>query len=77
MIRHADERGHLLLDPAVRERREADRAVAGRISTPADIAGAVLFLASDRASYISGQEFLVDGGFVRMLMNLVPRPGFE
>ncbi|GMV45159.1 MAG: 2-hydroxycyclohexanecarboxyl-CoA dehydrogenase [Pseudomonadota bacterium] len=50
---------------------------ARRISTPADIAGAVLFLASERASYISGQEVLVDGGLAQAWLNLIPRPGFR
>lgn len=63
-------------DPAVRQRRE-QIVPAGRISTPADIAGAVLFLASERASYISGQEFLVDGGLTQAWLGLIPRPGFE
>jgi len=63
-------------DPAVRQRRE-QIVPAGRISTPSDIAGAVLFLASDRASYISGQEFLIDGGLTQAWLGLIPRPGFE
>jgi 3-oxoacyl-[acyl-carrier protein] reductase len=33
-----------------------------RLGTPADIAGMVAFLASDHASYITGQVFVVDGG---------------
>ncbi|HEY4066571.1 MAG TPA: glucose 1-dehydrogenase [Burkholderiaceae bacterium] len=33
----------------------------GRLSTPADIAGAALYLASDAAAFISGVEFPVDG----------------
>ena len=36
----------------------------GRIGTPADIAEAVLFLASDRASFITGEYLCVDGGFM-------------
>jgi 3-oxoacyl-[acyl-carrier protein] reductase len=31
---------------------------------PEDIAQAILFLASDRASFVSGQTFVVDGGRV-------------
>jgi 3-oxoacyl-[acyl-carrier protein] reductase len=34
----------------------------GRIGTPEDVAGAVSFLASDDASYITGQVLAVDGG---------------
>lgn len=36
----------------------------GRIGEPQDIAHAVLFLASDEASYITGQTITVDGGMV-------------
>jgi 3-oxoacyl-[acyl-carrier protein] reductase len=36
----------------------------GRLGTPNDIASLVAFLASDSASYITGQTFVVDGGMV-------------
>jgi len=35
-----------------------------RLGKPADIAGMVAFLASEHASYITGQVFVVDGGMV-------------
>ena len=59
----------------VRERRSA-MTTAKRIGRPQDIADAAVFLASDRASYITGQELIVDGGFSQTLMSLVPRPGY-
>jgi NAD(P)-dependent dehydrogenase (short-subunit alcohol dehydrogenase family) len=34
----------------------------GRIGTPADVASAVAFLASDRASWITGETLVIDGG---------------
>jgi len=38
------------------------RIPANRVGEPQDIADAVLFLASDAASYITGQVISVDGG---------------
>lgn len=34
----------------------------GRLGTPEDVAHAILFLASEEASYITGQSIVVDGG---------------
>ena len=38
----------------------------GRTGKPEEIASAVVFLASDEASFISGAEFFVDGGFAQV-----------
>lgn len=40
----------------------ASRVPLGRLGTAEDIAGAMLFLASDLAAYITGQAIVVDGG---------------
>jgi NAD(P)-dependent dehydrogenase (short-subunit alcohol dehydrogenase family) len=62
--------------PGVTERRSAVVPMR-RVGMPQDMADAILFLASDRASYVNGDEIMVDGGYANMLMNLVPRPGYE
>ena len=35
----------------------------GRIGQPVDIANAVLFLASDKASFMTGEYVCIDGGY--------------
>jgi 3-oxoacyl-[acyl-carrier protein] reductase len=42
-----------------------DEVPAGRLGTPREIADAAVFLCSARASYVTGQSLLVDGGLTR------------
>jgi 2-keto-3-deoxy-L-fuconate dehydrogenase len=39
-----------------------DRQRMGRLGTPAEIAAMAVFLASDEASFVTGQPYVVDGG---------------
>ncbi|WP_019929667.1 SDR family NAD(P)-dependent oxidoreductase [Nocardia sp. BMG111209] len=48
--------------PADRDARIAAATPAGRIGTPAEVAAAILWLASDDASYIVGHDLVIDGG---------------
>jgi NAD(P)-dependent dehydrogenase (short-subunit alcohol dehydrogenase family) len=50
-----------LSNPEVRETLAAKSAL-GRIGQPSDVTGAILFLASDAAAYITGSCIRVDGG---------------
>jgi 3-oxoacyl-[acyl-carrier protein] reductase len=42
-----------------------DEVPAGRLGTPQEVADAAVFLCSARASYVTGQSLLVDGGLTR------------
>lgn len=48
-------------------RRRGSVVPLGRVGNPDDIAGAVLFLCSDDASYITGETIYVDGGLLAQL----------
>ncbi len=49
--------------PSERKKKFADLIPLGRSGTPEDVANLVGFLASDKASYITGEVICVDGGF--------------
>jgi gluconate 5-dehydrogenase len=50
-------------DPELKKERQ-DRTILGRWGTPEDLAGIVIFLASESSSYITGQDIYVDGGWL-------------
>ncbi len=45
----------------------------GRFASPLDLAQVIVYLASDRAGYVDGQEITVDGAISSVFMSLVPR----
>ena len=55
--------GEMVVDPAVAQHLQR-RTSLGRWGQPEEIAGAVAFLASDEASYITGHTIAVDGGYL-------------
>ena len=53
-----------------REQAEAigrEQVPLGRLGTPEELSAAVVFLCSERASYITGVAVLVDGGLARLV----------
>lgn len=60
-------------DPEIRKSREA-KIPARRLGRADDISNLVSFLASDKASYITGENILVDGGITMSVLTMLPRP---
>lgn len=52
----------------VYEGADALQQPAGRVGTPTDIANLVLFLASDKAGFITGENICIDGGQTRLMI---------
>lgn len=50
-------------DPKAHERMLASSRPANRLGRPEEIAAAVVFAASDAASYLNGTELVIDGGY--------------
>ena len=52
----------------VYEGPDATQQPAGRVGNPLDIANMVLFLASDKAGFITGENICIDGGQTRLMI---------
>ena len=47
---------------------DADQQPAGRVGNPLDIANMVLYLCSDKAGFITGENICIDGGMTRLMI---------
>ena len=63
------ELNYALLDGTARGRELLLRTPMGRFGMPEELIGAAVFLASDAASFITGQALTVDGGFLASGVN--------
>lgn len=52
----------------VYEGSDAIQQPAGRVGNPLDIANMVLFLCSDKAGFITGENICIDGGMTRQMI---------
>jgi len=59
---------HSRCQPSQLSARDHAQHPAGRVGRPEDVAGMVLYLASDAAGFITGQNFVVDGGMTRKMI---------
>ncbi len=60
--------GWIDTDFMVYEGPDATQQPAGRVGNPLDISNMVLFLASDKAGFITGENICIDGGMTRQMI---------
>jgi len=68
---HTPMSAKMYADPKIKKARE-DLIPISRIGDPKDIANAIEFLISPLASYITGQDLCVDGGFTKSILSHIP-----
>ncbi len=60
--------GWIDTDYAVYEGPDASQQPAGRVGNPLDIANMVLYLSSEKAGFISGENICIDGGMTKLMI---------
>ena len=60
--------GWIDTDYTVYQGPDADQQPAGRVGNPTDIANMVLYLCSDKAGFITGENICIDGGMTRQMI---------
>lgn len=60
--------GWIDTDYTVYEGPDATQQPAGRVGNPVDIANMVLFLCSDKAGFITGENICIDGGMTKLMI---------
>jgi len=60
--------GWIDTDFTVYEGPDASQQPVGRVGNPLDIAHMVLYLCSDRAGFITGQDIVIDGGMTKQMI---------
>lgn len=60
--------GWIETDGAVYEGADALQQLVGRVGNPMDIANMVLFLCSDKAGFITGENICIDGGMTKQMI---------
>ena len=60
--------GWIDTDYTVYQGPHADQQPAGRVGNPMDIANMVLYLCSDKAGFITGENICIDGGMTRQMI---------
>jgi NAD(P)-dependent dehydrogenase (short-subunit alcohol dehydrogenase family) len=70
---HAGMSDPIYADEEVRRVRQSSVPL-GRLGSADDIAAAVLFLGSEKTSYVTGQTLAVDGGLTKSALAALPRP---
>ncbi len=60
--------GWIDTDYTVYEGPDATQQLVGRVGNPLDIASMVLFLASEKAGFITGENICIDGGMTRLMI---------